>query len=142
MDFEQINAEGVQVFLILKNIRQQNSVIFNCVEGPHEHIRLVIRLTFKLRFKYFYLWVSFDWIVINPHFPAPEKFRQSNPFNLFSPWTVNTGFPLGTYDPEKRPSCREVLNHPWFVKEEQVKINISSYLENMNKYEVGRFYQE
>lgn len=42
-----------------------------------------------------------------------------------------------TYDPEKRPSCREVLNHPWFMKEEQVKINISTYLENMNKYEVS-----
>ena len=42
-----------------------------------------------------------------------------------------------TYDPEKRPSCREVLSHPWFMKEEQVKINISTYLENMNKYEVA-----
>ena len=42
-----------------------------------------------------------------------------------------------TYDPEKRPSCREVLNHPWFMKEEQIKINTAMYLENMNKYEVG-----
>lgn len=43
-----------------------------------------------------------------------------------------------TYDPEKRPSCREVLNHPWFMKEEQIKINTAMYLENMNKYEVCR----
>ena len=39
-------------------------------------------------------------------------------------------------DPDKRPSCREVLSHPWFNKEETVKINSSQYLENMNKFEV------
>ncbi len=42
-----------------------------------------------------------------------------------------------TVDPEARPSCREVLNHPWFLKEEIVKINTAIYLENMNRYEVG-----
>lgn len=45
-----------------------------------------------------------------------------------------------TYDPEKRPSCKEILSHPWFIKDEQVKINISTYLDNMNKYEVVYFY--
>lgn len=40
-----------------------------------------------------------------------------------------------TYQPEKRPSCREVLNHPWFLKDEEAKINNDGYLENMKKYE-------
>lgn len=42
-----------------------------------------------------------------------------------------------TYDPEKRPSCREVLSHSWFMKEEHVKINTEVYLDNLNKYEVS-----
>ena len=43
---------------------------------------------------------------------------------------------LLTYDPEQRPSCREVLNHPWFLKEEVQKINTDVYLENMKQHEV------
>lgn len=40
-----------------------------------------------------------------------------------------------TYNPEQRPSCREVLNHPWFLREEVGKINTEVYLENMKRYE-------
>lgn len=42
-----------------------------------------------------------------------------------------------TYDPEHRPSCREVLNHPWFLKDDvKLKINTKEYLDNMKVYEV------
>lgn len=41
-----------------------------------------------------------------------------------------------TLNPEQRPSCKEILNHPWFLKEEVIKINTAIYLENMNRYEV------
>jgi calcium-dependent protein kinase len=43
-----------------------------------------------------------------------------------------------TLNPEKRPSAREVLNHPWFIKDQNVKINTAQYLENMTRYEVSR----
>ena len=42
-----------------------------------------------------------------------------------------------TLNPEQRPSCRDILAHPWFLKEEVAKINTAIYLENMNRYEVG-----
>jgi serine/threonine protein kinase len=41
-----------------------------------------------------------------------------------------------TLNPDKRPSAREVLNHPWFIKDQSVKINTAQYLENMSRYEV------
>lgn len=41
-----------------------------------------------------------------------------------------------TLEPEKRPSCREVLSHLWFMKDEDISINSVSYLDNMNKFEV------
>lgn len=43
-----------------------------------------------------------------------------------------------TLNPEKRPSAREVLNHPWFIKDQSVKINTAQYLENMSRYEVEK----
>lgn len=42
-----------------------------------------------------------------------------------------------TLNPDKRPSAREVLNHPWFIKDQSVKINTAQYLENMSRYEVA-----
>jgi calcium-dependent protein kinase len=41
-----------------------------------------------------------------------------------------------TMDPAARPSCREVLNHPWFNKEDFGNISNTLILENMRKHEV------
>lgn len=41
-----------------------------------------------------------------------------------------------TMDPDKRPSCRQVLSHPWFLRDQDIKINSMAYLENMKKFEV------
>lgn len=36
--------------------------------------------------------------------------------------------------PDRRPSCREALCHPWFQKEPEISINTAIYLENMRKF--------
>jgi len=41
-----------------------------------------------------------------------------------------------TLNPDKRPSCRQVLSHPWFLKDQDVSINSLTYLENMKKFEI------
>lgn len=41
-----------------------------------------------------------------------------------------------TLEPSERPSCREVLNHKWFNKDENTQIGNNLYLENMRKHEV------
>lgn len=40
-----------------------------------------------------------------------------------------------TFNSDKRPGCREVLSHSWFLKDDEVKINTAVYLENMKKYD-------
>lgn len=57
-------------------------------------------------------------------------------WNVISPDAKDLILKMLTLDPEKRPSCREVLSHPWFNREETIKINTAQYLENMNKFEV------
>lgn len=47
-----------------------------------------------------------------------------------------------TLNPEKRPSAREVLNHPWFIKDQSVKINTAQYLDNMSRYEVKKYFMK
>lgn len=42
-----------------------------------------------------------------------------------------------TLDPARRPSCREVLSHPWFTKDEFGKADNLMIFENMRKYEVA-----
>lgn len=61
---------------------------------------------------------------------------KSKIWSVISPEAKNLIDKMLTVDPEKRPSCREVLSHPWFIKEEKIKINTELYLENLNKYEV------
>jgi calcium-dependent protein kinase len=62
---------------------------------------------------------------------------KSKIWSVISPEAKNLIEKMLTQNPDKRPSCREVLSHPWFIKEEQIKINTEVYLENMNKYEVA-----
>lgn len=62
---------------------------------------------------------------------------KSKIWSVISPEAKDLIEKMLTYNPEKRPSCREVLSHPWFIKEDQVKINTEVYLENMNKHEVA-----
>jgi len=37
-------------------------------------------------------------------------------------------------NPEKRITIDEALNHPWFIKDTVIMIDLSSALENMKKY--------
>ena len=39
-------------------------------------------------------------------------------------------------DPQQRPSCREVLGHRWFNKDDTAQLGNTLYLENMRKHEV------
>lgn len=44
-----------------------------------------------------------------------------------------------TLDPSQRPSCREVLNHAWFSKDNFPNISSTMIFENMRKHEVYFF---
>ena len=61
---------------------------------------------------------------------------KSKIWNLISAEAKDLISMMLTLDPQKRPSCRQVLSHPWFSKDESGKINNSVYLDNMSKYEV------
>ena len=41
-----------------------------------------------------------------------------------------------TQDPRRRPSCQDVLSHPWFLKDQPTILNTPAYLENITKFEV------
>lgn len=41
-----------------------------------------------------------------------------------------------TLDPQIRPSCREILSHKWFNKDDTTQTSQTLYLENMRKHEV------
>ena len=67
---------------------------------------------------------------------------KSKIWNLISAEAKDLISMMLTLDPQKRPSCREVLSHPWFSKDESGKINNSVYLDNMSKYEVDSWVEK
>lgn len=57
-------------------------------------------------------------------------------WNLISPEGKDLITQMLTLDPAHRPSCREVLGHSWFSKDEFGKFNNLMIFENMRKHEV------
>ena len=65
------------------------------------------------------------------------KFQfKSKIWNVVSPEAKNLISSMLTVDPQLRPSCKEVLNHKWFNKDEIKKFENTLYLENMRQHEV------
>ncbi len=62
---------------------------------------------------------------------------KSRIWNLISKEAKDLIEKMLTYNPDERPSCWEVLNHVWFMKDDSVRINTAQYLENMKRYEVA-----
>lgn len=68
------------------------------------------------------------------------KFSFKSKFwNLISAEAKDLIEKMLTYNPEERPTCWQILNHSWFMKEDSAKINTEMYLDNMKHYEVGPF---
>lgn len=68
------------------------------------------------------------------------KFSFKSKFwNLISAEAKDLIEKMLTYNPEERPTCWQILNHSWFMKEDSAKINTEMYLDNMKHYEVGLF---
>ena len=61
---------------------------------------------------------------------------KSKIWNVVSPEAKNLISSMLTVDPQLRPSCKEVLNHKWFNKDEIKKFENTLYLENMRQHEV------
>lgn len=64
---------------------------------------------------------------------------SSKIWNVISSEAKNLISQMLTLDPESRPSCREVLSHAWFNKDNFTKISSTLILDNMRKHEVVFF---
>lgn len=60
-------------------------------------------------------------------------------WNVISPEAKDLISQMLTLNPSERPSCREVLSHTWFNKDEVPTMGTALYLDNMRKHSVGKF---
>ena len=66
---------------------------------------------------------------------------KPNSFSLVSSEAKDLISRLLVLDPAKRPSCKEILAHPWFLKEVAPSVDITNCLENMKKFKVPPAHQ-